>query len=91
MTRSIPMIEARKGLTNLPEVFQKDPQLGAVAVTRRGKAVLAVLPWEFYESLVETLEVLSDEKLMTALKKSLKELKAGKLIPWEKVKADLAL
>ncbi len=91
MTRSIPMIEARKKLTNLPEEFQKKPGLGAVAVTRRGKPVLAVMPWEFYESLVETLEVLGDEKLMADLKQSIKEDQAGKLIPWEKVKKEFEL
>ncbi len=91
MTRNIPMIEARRKLTNLPEEFQKKPELGAVAVTRRGRPVLAVIPWELYESIVETLEVLSDEKLMMDLKQSIKEVRAGRLIPWEKIKKELDL
>lgn len=41
MTKSMGMIEARKRLTSLPEEFAQAPELGAVAVTRRGKRVLA--------------------------------------------------
>ena len=83
MTRSIPMIQARKKLTHLPEEFQRKPRMNTGAVKRRGKPVLAVLPWEFYESLVETLEILSDKKLLSGLKASIREIRAGKLIPWK--------
>ena len=67
------------------------PSAGAVAVTKRGKPVLALLPWDLYESLVETLEILGDQTLMGALRKSIKEARAGRTIPWEKVKRDLDL
>jgi PHD/YefM family antitoxin component YafN of YafNO toxin-antitoxin module len=62
-----------------------------VTVTRRGKPVLAILPWEEYEALVETLEIMADENLMAALRQSLKEAQRGKLIPWEGVKRKLQL
>jgi PHD/YefM family antitoxin component YafN of YafNO toxin-antitoxin module len=91
MTQSMPIIEARNKLTTLPEEFQNHPEMGAVEVTRRGKPVLAILPWELYESLIETMEILSDEKLMLSLRKSIQQAKEGKLIPWEKVKEDLNL
>lgn len=91
MTQTMPIIEARNKLTTLPEEFHKDPQLGAVEVTRRGKPVLAILPWELYESLLETMEILSDEDLMQSLRKSLQQAKEGQLIPWEKVKEELSL
>jgi PHD/YefM family antitoxin component YafN of YafNO toxin-antitoxin module len=45
--------------------------------------VLAVMPWEFYETLMETLDVLSDPELMEALRQSLQEIEAGQAIPWE--------
>ncbi len=91
MTQTMPIIEARNKLTTLPEEFQKDPQIRAVEVTRRGKPVLAILPWELYESLLETMEIMSDEKLMNSLRKSIQQAKSGELIPWEKVKEDLNL
>jgi antitoxin YefM len=81
MIRDIPITTARHEITSLPERLEKDP--GAVTITRRGKPVLAVMPWEFYETLMETLEVLGDPELMEALRQSLQELEAGQAIPWE--------
>ncbi len=89
MLKDIPITEARYELTSLPERFEKEP--GAVAITRRGRPVLAIMPWELYESLVETLEIMGDEDLMAALRKGIKEAEAGRMIPWEEVKKDLDL
>lgn len=85
------MIEARQQLTKLPEDFERTPEGGAVAVTRRGKPVLAVLSWDFYESLVETLEIVGDEKLLSDLRQGIREVQAGKTVPWAKVKKRLRL
>jgi PHD/YefM family antitoxin component YafN of YafNO toxin-antitoxin module len=87
----MPMIEARNRLTKLPEAFEREPEIGAVAVTRRGKPVLAVMSWDLYESIIETLEVMSDEKLMASIRRGIKEIRQGKTIPWEKVKDELGL
>ncbi len=89
MTRSMPMIEARKRLTKLPEEFGKGRNADAVAVTRRGKPVLALMPWDLYESLVETLEIMSDEKLLTDFRQGIKEAAGGKLISWQKTRKEL--
>ena len=37
------------------------------------------------------LEIMGDENLMTALRRSLEEAEAGKTIPWESVKTRLDL
>ena len=89
MLKDIPITEARHELTSLPERLAKEP--GAVSVTRRGKPVLAILPWEFYESIMETLEILGDPDLMASIRQGIKEMEEGKGIPWEKVKKDLKL
>ena len=89
MIRDIPITTARHELTSLPERLERDP--GAVAITRRGKPVLAVMPWELYEALIETLEILGDPELMDALRQSIKEVEAGKGIPWEDAKRELGL
>ncbi len=91
MTRTMGMIEARRQLTALPEEFENEPELGAVAVTRRGKPVLAVMPWELYEAIIETLEIMGDEEQLTLLRRGIRELEGGELIPWEDAKAELAL
>ncbi len=86
LKRTIPITQARHELSRLPEEFAADAASDAVAITRRGKPVLAVLPWDLYDSLVETLEILGDEDLMVALRQSIKEMESGKLIPWDEVR-----
>ncbi|MEW6545103.1 MAG: type II toxin-antitoxin system Phd/YefM family antitoxin [Nitrospirota bacterium] len=89
MVKEIPITEARHELTSLPKRLAKAP--ATVAVTRRGKPVLAILPWALYESLVETLDILEDEDLMAALRQGVAEAEAGKSIPWEDAKRELKL
>lgn len=91
MQATMSITEARDKLTTLPEEFKRDPGMGTITVTRRGKPVLAVMPWELYESLMETLEILGDEELMADLRQGIKEAEEGKGIPWEQVKAELGL
>jgi antitoxin YefM len=87
MPISIPIIKARHRLTSLPEELALEP--GAIAVTRRGEPVLAILPWDLYESIVETLEILGDEELMAVLRKGIKEAGEEKAISWEQAKTEL--
>lgn len=89
MFKDIPITEAREQITSLPERLAGDPQ--AVPITRRGRPVLAIMPWEFYESLMETLEIMSDQELMASFRRGVRELKQGKGVAWEKVKRELKL
>lgn len=89
MIKDMPITEARHELTSLPERLAKEPT--AVTVTRRGRPVLAIMPWEFYESLMETLEIMGDEDFMKSLRRGIREAREGKGIPWEKAKRDLGL
>ena len=89
MIKDISITAARHELTSLPERLAEQP--GAVAVTRRGKPVLAILPWELYESIVETLEILGDDALMNALRKGVQELQEGRGVAWEDAKRALDL
>jgi prevent-host-death family protein len=87
MRRDISITAARHELTSLPERLAKEP--GAITVTKRGKPVLAILPWELYDAVIETLEIMGDEELMAALRTSIKEEKEGKIVHWKSVKEGL--
>ena len=87
--RAIPITQARHELSRLPEEFATDDASDAIAITRRGKPVLAILPWDLYDSLVETLEILGDDDLMAALRQSIKEMESEKLIPWNETRSTL--
>jgi prevent-host-death family protein len=83
------MVDARRELTKLPEKLETNP--ATVAVTRRGKPVLAIMTWEDYEAILETLEVLSNDEAVEQLRLSIREVKEGKAIPWEEAKARLGV
>jgi antitoxin YefM len=90
MTRTLPIMEARKQLTSLPEILMRDGEIDVMEITRRGKPVLAVMPWGLYEAIAETLEVMADKDLMAELRQSIREMEAGETISWEDAKLDLA-
>ena len=86
-TKELTTVDARRELTRLPEKLGAEP--ATVAVTRRGKPVLAIMTWEDYQAILETLEILSDDKAIDQLCRSIKEVKEGQMIPWGKAKARL--
>ncbi len=71
----IPITEARNKFMRLPDQASKHQ---VFAVTRRNKEVMAVMSWELYEGLLETLEILSDATLMKQLKAGVDDVKTGK-------------
>lgn len=82
------MTEFRERVTRLPEELSREGWT-SLAVTRRGKPVLAVIPWELYESIIETMEILGDAELMEALRKGVEDIKAGQTYSMEEMWAEL--
>ena len=78
-TENIPIVQARAMLTQLPERLSAENR--AVALTRHGKPVLAVMPWELFESIMETMEIMGDVDMMAALRESIEDVREGNLIP----------
>ena len=91
MLKTLSIVEARKRLTALPEEFERERDLDVVTITRRGKPVLALIPWDLYETITETLEILGDVELVSELRESIAEYEKGEGIPWKKAKKDLDL
>ncbi len=83
MEKILSIAEARRALNRLPDYFEQTPDAGAVAITRRAKPVLAVLPWAQYEALVETLDILGDEEPSAQLRSVVAEVEAGSATAWE--------
>ncbi len=81
---------ARRVLLDLPEQLAKTPNK-AISITRRGRPVLAVMPWELYECIVETLEVLSDPATTAALSASLEDVRKGRVASHERARKRLGL
>jgi PHD/YefM family antitoxin component YafN of YafNO toxin-antitoxin module len=86
MVKEMSISETRTRLT----VLHKDmKQEDTIAITNRGKKVLALMPWGVYESIAETLEILADPELYQLLRQSIKEAEEGKLIPFDEVAKEL--
>ena len=86
-TEHVSIAQARSMLSNLPERLSADNR--AAALTRHGKPVLAVMPWELFESITETMEIMGDPEMMTAFRQGVRDALDGNLIPLEQVKAEL--
>ncbi|MDQ6694842.1 MAG: type II toxin-antitoxin system Phd/YefM family antitoxin [Chloroflexota bacterium] len=89
MADTLPIVEARNSLTSLPEKFAANPGMDALVVTRRGRPVLAILPWELYDSLLETMRIMADPQLMVDLREGIASIRAGETFDWESVKAEI--
>ena len=87
-TENIPIVQARAMLSQLPERLSAENR--AVALTRHGKPVLAVMPWDLFESIMETMEIMGDADMMDVLRQGIEDVREGNLIPLEQVKAELA-
>ena len=84
MVRTMTISDARRRLTSL-DLNREE----TVAVTSRGKRVYALMAWDVYESLSETLDILSDPDLVEQLQKSMREADQGKLVSHEEVLGEL--
>ena len=88
-TKELTTVDARRELTKLPEKLGANP--ATVVVTRRGKPVLAIMTWEDYQTILETMEILGDDKAVEQLCRSIREVREEKAIPWKDAKARLSI
>lgn len=74
--RFIPITEAKTRLLDLVRDLQAEDDI--VAITKNGVPAAVLLSVERFEGLLETIDILSDEKAMTSLRRSLREARAGR-------------
>ena len=76
---------ARANLYDLiDEVFTSGK---AVGITKKGETKAMLISPEELASWEATLDVMSDAKLVKGIKKGIEDIKKGRLIFWEEVKA----
>ena len=86
MVRNLSISETRKRITSLEDELSFED---TISVTNHGKEVLAILRWDTYAAIAETLEILSDEEALSDLKIGLDQLKKGELVDLEDFKKEL--
>lgn len=85
----IPASEARSNFYNLLDEVSSTSK--RFIITRRGRAQAVVLSPEEVESWEETLEIMSNKKLVKDIKEGLSDLKRGRVTPLEDVIKELKL
>lgn len=86
---TIPASKARKNFyTLLDDVSNK---LKRYTITRRGDANVVMMHPDEVASWEETMDILSDKKLLSDILKSLKEFKAGKTVSEDKLLKELGV
>ena len=83
----IPIVEAHAKLERLPELLADDNR--AVALTRKGKPALAVMRWDLFESIIETMEIMGDPDMIASIHRGIADAAEGRLLTMEQVKAEL--
>ena len=86
----IALMKAREKLTGLNRELQKNPNI-VVRITHRGKPAMTLMSAELYDTLVETLDVVSDPTTLDALRRSLRDIESGKVHTLDEVAARLGL
>ena len=86
MPKYLTITEARQQLLNLPDELKED----AVIITKHGKPVMAALSFKQFESMMETLAIVSDKEFSSKLQKSIQQAQAGETVTWEEAKDKLA-
>jgi len=73
----MPVTKVKRGLLDILKVMQEDGS--TITLTRNGEAVGVMMTPDQYEALLETIEILADNKVMAALESSAEDFKAGRV------------
>lgn len=87
MSKIIALSEAKARLSEIMKELGETRD--TVTITRGGTPAGVLLSAEEYDSLIETLEILSDPQLMTALKEAEKEAGRGAFLTHDEVWGEL--
>ena len=79
----IPVTKAKSTFLDLIRKIEASDD--AIAITKNGVPEAVLLSMKKFQSLFETLEILSDEKAMKSIRKSIMEANRGKWVDFDEV------
>jgi len=79
----VPVTKAKTVFLDLIRKIQDSDD--AIAITKNGVPEAVMISMKKFQGLIETLEILADEKAMKSIKKSIKEAKEGKWVDFDEV------
>lgn len=79
-------VPVTKAKTNLLDIVRKIKDSDdAIAITKNGIPEVVLISMDRFDGLLETLEILSDEKAMKSIRKSIKEASKGMWLDYDEV------
>lgn len=67
--------------SRLLEVLRRiEKQRGNVVITKNGIPKAVLLPYEDFEGLLETIDILSDSRTVDGIRRGLKDIKSGRVV-----------
>ena len=87
MPKYLTIAEAQQKLSELCHQLTEEPAI----ITKDGKPVMITFGLKQFESLMETIEIISDKEFMGELKQGIQQSEQGETITLEELKADLNL
>ena len=89
MTKNIPLKKLRP---NLPKVMEEiDSKMTRFIVTKRGKPAALMMSIDDYESLLETLDILSNTGLRKDIKAAEEDIKKGNIRSLDEIDKELGI
>ena len=82
----LPVTKVKRELLEILKAMEED--YATLTVTRNGEPVGIIMTPDRYEALLETIEVLGDNKILQALKASDKDFKSGRIYTHDEVWKD---
>ncbi len=79
----IPVTKAKAALLDIIRNIENSQD--AIAITKNGVPKAVLLSMKKFEGLLETLEILSDEKAMRSIRKSIKEAQKDRWLDFDEV------
>jgi len=79
----IPVTKAKAEFLDLVRKIEESDE--TIAITKNGVPEAVLISMKKFKGLLESLEILSDEKAMKSIRKSVKEARQGKWVDFEEV------
>ncbi|NJM62582.1 MAG: type II toxin-antitoxin system Phd/YefM family antitoxin [Oscillatoriales cyanobacterium RU_3_3] len=83
MPKYLTITEAQQQLPNWPDDLVTEPAI----VTKDGKPAIVALSFKQFESLLETIEILSDSEFMKQLRSGIEQAQKGETIDLQQLKS----
>jgi PHD/YefM family antitoxin component YafN of YafNO toxin-antitoxin module len=83
--KTLSLTDTRNKLLEIAEEMERKPST-KISISKHGKPLMMLISTDLYEAILETFAILSDPKAMSSIRKSIRQMKAGKTIPWEKMR-----